>query len=133
MTEFIIDMNSFADGAVAERFNLELQKVLENIADPNTDPKKVRKVAVTVSVKADEKRDIASVSIQAKTTLAPAKDIETKIVMDYDAKGRVTGQELKSGAKGQTFITPNGEIATDTGEILTPEEGKVIDFKQQSK
>ncbi len=33
----IVDLNAFADGALAEQFNAELYKVLENIADPNTD------------------------------------------------------------------------------------------------
>lgn len=122
MAKPMIDLADFAGGAVAERFNIELQRVLENIADPNTDPKKPRKLILTLTVKADENRDIANVSIQTKTSLVPAKDIETKIVMDYDAKGNVVGAELKSGAKGQMFIDDDGEIADDRGN-------KIIQFK----
>lgn len=122
MAKPMIDLTDFAGGAVAERFNIELQRVLENIADPNTDPKKPRKLILTLTVKADENRDIANVSIQTKTSLVPAKDIETKIVMDYDAKGNVVGAELKSGAKGQIFIDDDGEIADDRGN-------KIIQFK----
>ncbi|MFC4768712.1 replication terminator protein [Effusibacillus consociatus] len=118
----MIDLTNFADGAVAERFNLELKKVLENIADPNTDPKKARKITLTVTVKADEKRDIANVSIQTKTVVAPAREIETKIVMDYDNTGSVVGAELKSGVKGQMFIDADGEVADDKGN-------KVVRFK----
>lgn len=120
--ENIIDLNTFADGAVAEQFNRELRKVLENIADPNTDAKKSRRLTLTVTFKGDEQRDLATVHAQAKATLVPAKGVEAKIVMDYDSDGRVTGAELKSGIKGQTFITDEGEIAEDNG--------KVIDFKQ---
>lgn len=119
----IINLSEFADGAVAERFNIELRKVLENIADPNTDPKKARKVTLTVTLKADEQRDIANVSVQAKTVLAPAKQIETKIVMDYDGDGYVTGAELKSGLKGQSYITEDGEVADDRGN-------KIVSFKK---
>ncbi|POD45915.1 replication terminator protein [Pseudomonas syringae pv. syringae] len=119
-----INLTDFADGAVAERFNMELSKVLENIADPNTDPKKVRKVTLTISLKADDKRDIAQVGIVAKTTLVPAKDIETKIVMGQDNKGKVVGAELKSGIKGQTFVDDDGDIASDTGD-------KIVDFRKQ--
>jgi hypothetical protein len=122
----IINLSSFADGAVAERFNAELQKILENIADPNTDAAKVRKLTLTLSFKADEKRDIVVTSVQAKSALSPAKHIETKIVMDLDNRGNVTGAELKSGIKGQSYITEDGEVETDVGE-------KVISFKQQSK
>jgi hypothetical protein len=119
----LINLTEFADGAVAERVNIELQKALENLADPNTDPKKVRSITVKISMKGDEKRDLANVTVTATTKLAPAKDIETKIVLDRDGKGKVVGQELKSGVKGQTFIDPEGDVAEDTGE-------KIISFKK---
>jgi hypothetical protein len=119
----MINLTEFADGAVAERVNIELQKVLENLADPNTDPKKVRTVTVKISMKGDEKRDLANVTVTAATKLAPAKDIETKIVLDRDGRGKVVGQELKSGVKGQVFIDQDGDVAEDTGE-------KIISFKK---
>lgn len=119
----MIDLEQFADGAVAERFNAELQKVLENIADPNTDAKKVRKLTLTVAFKsADDKRDVVQVSVQAKTTLAPATNIETKLIVDHDTNGEVVGTELQSGVKGQSFIDSDGDISDDTGN-------KIIEFK----
>ena len=122
----IVDLNSFADGAMAERFNQELQKVLDNIVDPNTDPKKVRKVTLTVSISSNDKRELANVSVQAKSTMSPAKNIETQLLMDYDSNGKVTGAELKSGAKGQTYLDPEGDVSDDKGN-------KIINLKQQTK
>jgi hypothetical protein len=49
----MINLTEFADGAVAERVNIELQKVLENLTDPNTDPKKVRTITVEISMKGE--------------------------------------------------------------------------------
>ena len=46
----MIDLSGLADGAVSERFQLELQRVLENIADPNTDPKKARTLTLTLTL-----------------------------------------------------------------------------------
>ena len=40
--ENIIDLNKFAGGALSEKVNTELEKILQNIQDPNTDPEKVR-------------------------------------------------------------------------------------------
>jgi hypothetical protein len=120
----IVDLNTFANGAMAERFNQELQKVLDNVVDPNTDPKKVRKVTMTVSISSNENRELSDVSVQVKSTLAPAKNIEAKIIMDYDSKGKVTGAELKSGAKGQTYIDSEGGVSDDVGN-------KIIDLRQQ--
>ena len=126
----IIDLNNFSDGAVAERFNQELQKVLENIADPNTDSKAVRTLTLTLSFKADDKRDVVVTNAIAKSKLAPARAIESKLLMDIDGKGKVTGAELKSGVKGQTRLdVETGEIQEDTGSKIysfrqTKEEGK---------
>jgi hypothetical protein len=121
-----IDLTNFADGSVAEKFNQELQKVLENIADPNTDPKKVRKLTLTIKVAGNDKRDVLDVQVEAKAALIPSKAIETKLIMDYDNKGRVTGAELKSGIKGQTYLDTEGDVSDDIGN-------KIINLKQQSK
>lgn len=118
-----IDLNAFADGALAERANEELQKILENIADPNTDAKVKRKLTITITLKADNKRDVIQTNVIAKSTLAPAEPIEAKILMDLDNEGKVTGAELKSGIKGQTFVDmETGEIQEDTGT-------KIYNFK----
>ncbi|HHN8468142.1 hypothetical protein [Clostridioides difficile] len=39
----MIALEKFAGGVLKEKFNTELQKVLDNIADPNTDFKKNKK------------------------------------------------------------------------------------------
>lgn len=119
-----IHLADLAEGAVEERFNQELQRVLANIADPNTDPKKARKVTLTLTLKGDENRDIVLTSIDTKSTVAPAKAIATKIVMGQDSTGKVVGQELKSGSKGQTFITQDGQVADDTGNIIDLKQAK---------
>jgi hypothetical protein len=120
----IINLSNFADGSVTERVNQEFQKVLENIADPNTDPKKARKVTLVFTLKGNEKRDLASVSVSTKSNLAPAYDVETNIILDLDNNGRVTGAELKSGQKGQTFIDDEGDVADDTGN-------KIIEYQRR--
>lgn len=120
----IVNLNTFAEGALAERVNTELQKILTNIADPNTDAKKARKLTLTITLKGDEKRDVVFASVVAKSTLAPAKEIESKLIMDLDSKGKVTGAELKSGIKGQTYMDDQGDVADDQGE-------KIISFKKQ--
>lgn len=121
-----IDLNDFADGAVAERFNLELQEILKNIADPDTDPAKKRKLQLNITFEADERRDLADVIIETKTTLAPAVAVGTKLLMGYDENGVIAGAELKSGMKGQTYFdASDGEMKED--------DGRVINLQYQSK
>ncbi len=117
-----LNLQDLADGAVAEKIDIELQNVLENIADPNTDPKSARKLHVILTFKADENRDVASLSTVVKSTLVPAKPTESKVILDIDENGMITGAELKSSARGQTFIDTDGEISDDRGS-------KIVDLK----
>lgn len=120
---YMVDLNEFADGALAARFNEELQKVLENISDPNTDPKKARTLTVQVKIYGDDKRDVVNASVIAKSKLLHAKEADTKLLMGMDERGNIIGQELKSGIKDQFFIDQDGDVASDIGE-------KVISFKE---
>lgn len=131
---YMVNLNDFAEGALAARFNEELQKVLENIADPNTDPKKNRTITVQVNVHGDERRDVLNASVVAKSKLQPAIETDTKILMGADERGNIIGKELKSGIKGQMFIDDDGDLAHDTGEKAEEDDpSRVISFREQIK
>ncbi len=118
-----IRLEELAGGAVAERFGIELQKVLANIADPNTDASKKRSIAVTLSLQGDDNRDVILVDISTKVTLAPAKSVGTKFTIGKDRDGKVVGAELVSGAKNQFMMDNDGELADDRGQ-------KVVGFNK---
>lgn len=120
-----IKLESLADGSVSERFKQELAKVLTNIADPNTSAKAVRNVSVTLTIKPNEKRDTAEVSISATSKLAPALEVLTTIIMDRDNDGKAVAAELKSGQRGQSYLDDDGEVVSDTGEQITPDGDKI--------
>lgn len=122
-SQLMVDLNEFAEGAFAARFNEELQRVLDNIADPNTEPHKNRTITVQVKLHADEQRDVVNASVVAKSKLQPAKQADTKLIMGADERGNIIGQELKSGVKDQLFIDVDGDVADDVGE-------KVISFQK---
>lgn len=42
----IVSLENIGRGAALERFDVELQKVLENVLDPNTKPTATRKVTL---------------------------------------------------------------------------------------
>ncbi|WP_426952816.1 replication terminator protein [Bacillus mycoides] len=130
-----IDLNSFADGAVAERFDAEFERVLENMSDPNTDPKKPRTITLTLSITGDKKREVWDCQVQAKSKLAPTIEVGSKILMGRDHSGQIVGQELSSGVKGQYYIDTEGDVANDVGEKVETEEvsteNAVVDFRKQ--
>lgn len=125
MSENMIDLNTFANGALAARFNEELSRVLNNIQDPNTKATDARKITLTVSLKPDQERELSIVDINAKASLSHRVGVQTKMLIGQDETGRTVGRELVSGTKGQTYFDEEG-VYEDTGE-------KLIDFKQESK
>lgn len=101
-----------------ERFDDELAKVFENIADPNTDPKAVRVITLRVSIKPDEDRRNLDVVIAAASKMAP-----TRVVKTFARFG----------------IGPDGPVAVEDAarqQELFPREPrdpkKVVDMPKQS-
>ncbi|MFD1777045.1 replication terminator protein [Paenibacillus rhizophilus] len=127
-----INLDNLAGGAVSERLNIELKKAADNIMDPNTDWKKARKVTMTITLKPDEERDIALVSIDTKTVLAPAHGVATKLVFGKDNAGQAVVEELVSGTKNQMMMDNDGDLADDRGKKLATEEaGNNVSYLQR--
>ncbi|WP_319007116.1 replication terminator protein [Bacillus thuringiensis] len=114
----------FADGALAERFHQEFERVMENMADLNTDPKKARKIVLTLSFAGDKKRDVWNCQVQATSKLAPTEAVESKILLDMDQNGNLVGQELASGIQGQFYMDLQGDVKTDVGQPVEEVEEK---------
>lgn len=123
--ENMINLEKFAEGALTEKFNNELRKVIENIEDPNTDFKKKRKLTLELTFESDENRELAIVDIIAKSKLVPAKALATKIVMGTDGKGGILASEYKKQVPGQSIM----RVDEETGELLTTEEEKAINME----
>lgn len=68
-----------ARGAVIERIDLEMLKVMENVQDLNTEPGKARQITIKVNFKPDNNRENIKVSYQVQSSLAPAAPIETSL------------------------------------------------------
>lgn len=94
-------------GAAVERFDLELQKVLDNIQDPNTDPKKARKVVLTFTVTPDEDRGVGKYAIDAQAKLAPIKAHPGRVFLGMDANGHgVASEEHPTQAEMKEVMEP---------------------------
>lgn len=121
-----VDIDKLAGGAVAERFNEAFKKVMENIADPNTDHKITRKVTLELTFAASEDRCLSQVSVTAKTKLAPQKSVATKFLIDRDmGSGEILATEFKNQIPGQTYIKvpyENPKVDESTGEIIEDSE-----------
>lgn len=105
-------------GAVAERFAATLNTVLENIADPNTEATKKRKITLEVTIAPAKNRATAEFSMTCKPVLAPLAPINQAVMIDRDDCGNMTATEIGGELPGQV----------DIDDIDPPAPG-VIDFK----
>ena len=112
--EKMINLETLVDGALAEKVNVALKEVLENIQDPNTDWKIKRGLTINIKFEAQEDRELALLDISTTTKLAPKKSVGTKIIIGTDGKGGVIASEFKKQIPGQSAMreTEDGEMTT---------------------
>jgi hypothetical protein len=127
-----LNIANIARGSLLERADIEIDKVLNNILDKNTDYKKARKVTLELEFQAtDETRENVSVKLKAKSSVQPYNPVITQIFVGKDNGGQVVAQEYirnKDVLPGQEgFDLVNGKaVDRETGEILSENgsEGK---------
>ena len=90
-----------AKGAIQERVDYEVNKVIDNILDANTDPKAKRKITLVIEMKPDENRQFISVSASAKSNLAPVIPIGTTLGIAADKNGEMVIVESIPQVPGQ--------------------------------
>ena len=73
-TKSILEM---AHGAILERVDYEMAKILDNILDANTEATAKRRMTLTLTFAPDGERATVAVSATAKTTLAPTSIVWT--------------------------------------------------------
>lgn len=122
MAEKTIDLNlnKILDGAVQEKFEEEMEAVLNNIHDINTDPSKARKVVIEFKISSDSRRETLSVEVNSKHTTVGKEPVSATLLTGEDSKG-VHAKELKSGAKDQTYFDESGQVLDDAGEPVDKE------------
>lgn len=65
-----LTLNEIGDGTIPELFAHELNKLLMNIDDPNTDPASVRKINIELIFVPSQNRDAAAIKISVTSKLA---------------------------------------------------------------
>ncbi len=81
ISEELINLQTLGDGAIAELFAIEFQKVLQNIGDPNTSARFKREVTIKLTVLPNEDREIATMDVAVTSRLAPAKVVNTTLAI----------------------------------------------------
>lgn len=134
-----INLEQFAGGKLSVQLNKALEKITENVQDPNTDAQKVRKINVSISFRPNDERNFVATTVETKLSLAPERGATTALSMGRDLRtGEVEAVEIFNQIPGQMNVDDvidQGEDETpkafdpDTGEIYEP-SNKVIDLRK---
>ncbi len=90
-----------ARGAFEERVDYEMNRVIQNILDPNTKATAKRKIALTIELTPDDERQQIQVSVAAKSTLAGTNPVTTALYVTGDEKGELAFVEMVPQIPGQ--------------------------------
>ena len=97
-----------AKGAIQERVDYEVSRVVDNILDMNTEAKVKRKVVLTIVMVPDDDRQVVKIEASAKSTLAPVTPVGTSLVITADGNGEMILAEIIPQVPGQISMT--GEV-----------------------
>ena len=134
-----INLEQFAGGKLSVQLNKALEKITENVQDPNTDAQKVRKIHVSISFRPNDERNFVATTVETKLSLAPELGATTALSMGRDLRtGEVEAVEIFNQIPGQMNVddvidqeedeTPKA-FDPDTGEIYEP-SSKVINLRK---
>ena len=131
----LLNLNEIADGALQEKLNAAMRKVLENMQDPNTPYKVKRGITVKLGFTQTESRNDAVVDVSVETKLAPASPIQTMMSIGKDLRnGEVYAEEYGKQVKGQMSLdmaklaqVDGDTVDTETGEVVS---GNIVEYRK---
>ncbi len=135
MSEEFVSLLTLGEGAAVELVNDELQKVFENILDPNTAPTKAREVILKLTFKPDENRDIGRVDITAGSKLVGAKSVNT--IVYFGNVKRMTlspahGKLRLECTNGKAFVLERDKFPTGARKAEKIKKNKAKKFDKVS-
>lgn len=107
-------------GAILERVDYEMGKVIDNILDLNTKPTGKRKITVALELIPSADRKTITVQTTAKSSLVPTDPVTTSLfITNQPNTGEMVVAEMVPQVPGQ--------MALDGSEQVSP---KILNFKR---
>ena len=129
-----VSLEQIMGGGLQEQFAKAFERVIDNLADPNTSFKEARKITIELKFTQNEARDDVSCAVSVKEKLAAQAPMQTAFVIGKDLKsGKMYAEEYgrHKPLKGQMSVD-DMNVDPDTGEVLEEQPktaNNVIDLR----
>lgn len=129
-----ISLTQIMGGGLQEQFGKAFDRVIENLADPNTGFKDARKITIELKFTQNEARDDVFCAVSVKEKLAAQAPMQTAFVVGKNLKtGEMFAEEYGKHKQliGQ-MCTDEMDVDPETGEVLdeAPKSENVIDLRR---
>lgn len=122
-----ISLEKIMGGALQEQFQKSMEKVFNNLQDPNIPYKPTREICIKLKFTQNEKRDDVSCDVQVTEKLAPMGGLKTGFALGKDLRtGQVYAEEYGKQCHGQMALSAI-DVDQETGEVVEPE--KVVNLR----
>ncbi|MFX3635427.1 MAG: hypothetical protein ACE3L7_04010 [Candidatus Pristimantibacillus sp.] len=121
-----IKIDSLSNGAVAEQIDREMQRIADNVLDPNTAATATRTLTIKVTIKPDKDRMAAAVDTSVSASLVGREGVPTRFIFDYDQEGKGVAAELLSKDRNQMMMNDTGALVDGTGAAV--DDKKVVNM-----
>lgn len=108
-----LSLSNLGDGAALEMFEEELQKVLDNIVDPNTKAKSPREITLKIRITPDDERQLGMVELICTSKMTPARSFNTNCLLGRVGR-RGEAREIKTAQT--SFIDKDKVVQIDRKE-----------------
>lgn len=128
----LLDLKNIAGGALQEKADAAMRKVLDNLQDPNTPWKAKRQITIKIAFTQNEERDDTAVDLSVETKLAPVSPVRTRMSIGRDLRdGETYAEEYGRQIKGQLSLELD-QRASETVTAVGAEkaENKVVDLRK---
>ena len=130
-----VSLEQVMGGGLQEQFSKSFDRVIENLADPNTPFKEARKITIELKFTQNENRDDVFCAVSVKEKLAAQAPMNTAFMIGKNLKtGEIYAEEYgrHNRLKGQTSFNEI-QVNPETGEVLEekqPVNVEIVDFRK---
>ncbi len=129
-----VSLEQIMGGGLQEQFSKSFDRVIENLADPNTSFKEARKITITLKFTQNENRDDVHCSVSVAEKMAAQAPMSTAFAVGKNLKtGETYAEEYgkHKPLKGQITVD-DYSVDPETGEVLEEPKTKadVVDLRK---